>query len=333
MSVRRNRSPGFTLIELLVVIAIIAILIGLLLPAVQKVREAAARAKCQNNLKQLGLALHNYHDADGKFPPGTMVSVNFQPPEWPYLLHYLLPHIEQAAYYTTVGAGNWLTTAPWYGGGQAAWGPLLGMGIPTFRCPSDTGTPTSTHAGSNIPLARSNYLGFFSGTKDRHNWSPDDPNLGYPRSPVNQRALFTMGQSRASRMADVTDGTSNSLAIGEYIGGKDSDDSRGWFYSTRAGNQFLYATWTPNSSNPDVMISYQHYCSSGYNLPGQNQPCSVDDGDGFGGNNYVISRSRHTGGVNAVYCDGHVGFISNGIPLATWQYLAWIADGQVIGNY
>ena len=327
MPVSRTRALAFTLIELLVVIAIIAILIGLLLPAVQKVREAAARAKCQNNLKQLGLALQNYHDTNSKFPPGTMVETNFTPPEWPYLLHYMYPFFEQSAYYTAIGAGNWLNVQPWVNPGP--WAPVLNLPISPLLCPSDTGTPTSTHAGASAPLARSNYLGFFSGTQDSHNWQPN----AYPTSPINQRALCTMGASRASKMASVTDGTSNSLAIGEYIGGINQSDSRGWFYSNRAGNQFLYATFTPNATNPDVLIDYQDYCSSGYNQPAQNQPCTVDDGNGFGGNNYVISRSHHTGGVNGVFCDGHVAFITNSIPLSTWQALVWIADGQVIGSF
>ena len=85
------------------------------------------------------------------------------------------------------------------------------------------------------------------------------------------------------------------------------------------------------SADPDVLISYQHYCSSGYNQPGQ--PCTVDDGNGYGGNNYVISRGYLTGGVNTLFCDGHVQFISNTVPLGTWQNLAWIRDGNPVGDF
>ena len=126
--------------------------------------------------------------------------------------------------------------------------------------------------------------------------------------------------------------TSNTIAIGEYVLGLDVADSRGWFYSNRAGNQFMYVTGTPNSSVPDNMISFAGYCSAGYDQSVM-QPCVVDDGNGFGGDNFVSSRSYHSGGVNALFADGHVRFIANRIALTTWQEQAWIADGSILGNY
>ena len=326
-SCRRRR--GFTLIELLVVIAIIAILIGLLLPAIQKVREAAARTKCQNNLKQLGIAVVAYHDAAGKFPPGTYCDVegwmSANPTlEWVYMFDYIMPYVEQPAYYQIVGAGNWSLPNAWIT--PAPWTPLYNYSIANFLCPSDPGPPLSTHTGNAAILARSNYLGFFSGLKDSDNWAQ-----GYP---PNQRAVFTMGDARGLAIASILDGTSNTMIIGEYVRGMDISDSRGWFYSSRAGNQFLYATSTPNSSTPDNLISFAAgYCAATNNLP--SQPCVADNGGAVsaGGNNFVSSRSFHSGGVNSLFADGHVRFISKNVNLQTWQNLAFVADGNVIGDY
>jgi prepilin-type N-terminal cleavage/methylation domain-containing protein/prepilin-type processing-associated H-X9-DG protein len=324
---------GFTLIELLVVIAIIAILIALLVPAVQKVREAAARTQCVNNLKQLGLALHGYHDANKAFPPGAYCdregwNSTTPPLEWVYLLHYLLPYIEQPAIYKLLGAGNWITDRPWFAAPESTvWAPLDGLPIAVLLCPSDPGSATSTHSGFNS-LARSNYLGFFSGTQDSHNWSQTYP--------IAQRATFTMGASRAMKIAQITDGTSNTMMIGEYVRGKDVTDSRGWFYSSRAGNQFLYVTGTPNTATPDNLLDYAGYCPAGapasaFNLP--SQPCIWDNSNGFGGDNFISARSFHAGGVNALFGDGHVQFISNTVSLTTWQNLAWIADGNSVTGF
>lgn len=323
---RRPAPSGFTLIELLVVISIIGILIALLLPAVQSARQSAQRTQCLNNMKQMGLALASHESAIKKFPPGTYVDTKGWGSSEPqresiYFLHYLLPYFEQSAYYQKINQGNWTNDRPWVPGDGQDW--PVGVAMPLLTCPSDPGPVTSTHAGPDIPLARSSYLGLFSGLKDSDNWSRSFP--------PHQRAFFRQGKDFATRVAEIRDGTSNTLSVGEYIRGKDLNDARGWFYSTRAANQFLYVTHTPNSSVPDNLISYQHYCSDGYNLP--SQPCVVSDSNGYGGDNFASSRSYHSGGVNALFADGHVRFVTSLISLEIWQNLAWIADGKVVGEF
>src|SRR6266545_347465 len=190
MSNSHTRS-GFTLIELLVVIAIIGILIGLLLPAVQKVREAAARIQCQNNLKQLGLALHHYHDTQGALPPG----VTSQRPREPFprmtWLTRLLPYVEQEPLWrATVAAYDYQPT-PYVDP------PHVGFSMPvkTFACPSDGRpfTPHDTHRGRRVALT--SYVGVLGTAYDR----PDG-------------VLFRDSQVR---LTDVSDGTSNTAMVGE----------------------------------------------------------------------------------------------------------------------
>jgi prepilin-type N-terminal cleavage/methylation domain-containing protein/prepilin-type processing-associated H-X9-DG protein len=188
----RKATRGFTLVELLVVMAIIAVLIGLLLPAVQRVREAANRIQCQNNLKQLGLGLHNYHDTCGHFPPAYTAAGLSSGPGWGT---FLLPYIEQAALAQQVPKGS-----PFWGGSQAvSTGSDAGQTpLTIFRCPSDAGPIHEEQGG----FAVSNYRAT-CGTLTTVLYTPDSDLGG------------VMYQNSRVRIRDVIDGTSNTTMVGE----------------------------------------------------------------------------------------------------------------------
>jgi prepilin-type N-terminal cleavage/methylation domain-containing protein/prepilin-type processing-associated H-X9-DG protein len=204
-AVRPGRRFAFTLIELLVVIAIIAVLIGLLLPAVQKVREAAARVSCQNNLKQIGLALHTYHDANAVLPPGYRDPL--APPQfgpgwgWPV---YLLPYLEQANLHRDLHAD----TQP-IGNGANPVPPtsLTQLPLSVFLCPSDTGPAVNPFYDNH---GKSNYRGVGGG---QHPTVPIGGGLGLSDifAPLNG----TFWRNSRVRFDDVTDGLSNTLMVGE----------------------------------------------------------------------------------------------------------------------
>ncbi len=299
MSRRSCLRHAFTLIELLVVIAIIAILIGLLLPAVQKVREAAARIQCANNLKQIGLALHNYHDANQSLPPGInapLISGWSQTgsPGWGWAA-YLLPFIEQENLFRTTRFD--LSIAD-----PANATPRV-TPVAIYLCPSDSARPTFTAtAAGGVPIcdvAAANYAGMWS---SEDTTGPTDWNgVLYPQSRV--------------RFADITDGLSQTFAVSER--------------SQRHGE----VTWTgavpgaqtvPTDPQAVGQIDGNAAMTLGY-VGAANNPGEVG---GVWASAY--HTSSHGVGSNFLFCDGHVKFLSPSIDFNTFKALATRAGGEVI---
>jgi prepilin-type N-terminal cleavage/methylation domain-containing protein/prepilin-type processing-associated H-X9-DG protein len=299
---------GFTLIELLVVIAIIAILIALLVPAVQKVREAAARIQCTNNLKQIGLALHAHHDAKKRFPSGIMVPLSkavsggidpatcprcSQPPDpgmWGSWLTYILPYVDQGPLY-----GQLILTGREYGYCNGPDKPGANV-VPVYLCPSDY-----------IPQTTITYSVYYFGVNSYF------ANAGTKAWPVASASLNgVMYYNSAVRITQITDGTSNTLLAGERYS-KDPDmqdadlaDVRGWAWTNyNSGEDHLGDTSAPMNSKKSVI------------------------GADARKNNF---GSGHTDGANFLLCDGSVRFLSTSFSnsIVNWQRLSVPNDGQTV---
>jgi prepilin-type N-terminal cleavage/methylation domain-containing protein/prepilin-type processing-associated H-X9-DG protein len=391
------RRRAFTLIELLVVIAIIAVLIGLLLPAVQKVREAAARSSCSNNLKQLGLALHNYHGVHEAFPRGG----NYNPVDaltntkysgtdpatglswgsqhyrgsrgsWAYLS---LPYIEQDNLFKYSNGGSsplndliGIPEEPSYGGnwfsqpeplrwarrsgasmhdiasGMAALtgqpNPFRAGTVKTLRCPSD---PSTSPAG--LEGLWCNYMGVFGPSCPFENCSPaatfrsNCVNAAWGLSGRgNERTIdasqvlgmFNWGGALV-RESDVTDGTSNTLFVGEMLMNQNARviemwDQQGWVDAK---------SWV-NLGYTNIPIN--HFTPQDYSdaMVVNNSPSCSGTDDLHSASNYAVSqgfKSRHTGGANFLFVDGSVHFISQYINQETYTYLSWRNDGRTIPSF
>jgi prepilin-type N-terminal cleavage/methylation domain-containing protein len=298
---------GFTLIELLLVIAIIAILIALLVPAVQKVREAAARAQCINNLKQLGLALHGYHDAKKVLPPGQFnpIATNVGPYNRACWFQEILAFMDQGPLYEA--QASFLPTCK-AGGPYAMNAPGQATVIQSFVCPADPGGGKNITHTTNPPSTtqgfHSNYVLCAGSTV-----------FGNSGGGLNLNGTFYCLSK--TRLAAITDGTSNTLFASEIILIPDThvDDLRGRVYNTWQGNVLFSTLNPPNTSVGDVSF----YC---INAP--KAPCGA-----LSGTNVVqYARSYHTGGVACLLGDGSARFASDNILLSTWQALGTRAGDE-----
>ncbi len=364
----RNRR-GFTLIELLVVIAIIAVLIALLLPAVQSAREAARRSQCVNNMKQIGLAMHNYISTHDMLPPVTVdnwrnaANAEDQPHQNFSQLARLLPFMEQT---TTYNAINFNFGARWSDGGSfgysdtsppdnAAGGTnsipqmtVLTQVIASFLCPSDPypgGSGTFTVNGSSKLVGNFNYPSNFGLNRRINNWVPNGPNY--------IAGNWDGAMKRNIGLNSFTDGTSNTVLFSEWVKGpavgiQGARDGLGMVYNLGANSdayttdaQFAAKCQTirPVTGNQNWSWKGEWWAYGGtsiysHTIPPNRTACAYGDigQDGRGTITLVNASSLHPGGVNTLFGDGSVRFVKSSVSIPVWYGLATPDRGEVISS-
>jgi len=331
------RKPrGLTLVELLVVIAIIGVLVALLLPAVQAAREAARRAQCTNNVKQLALAVLNYESSFKQLPPGYGIMTatyggngsGGQQIEWPWCVR-LFPYLEETSLFEAIrwdwNPGTNLTPYP---AGQVA---IVGARISAFLCPSDPSAQVRWNEEQNCPgttpanfkpYGRISYAGNFGHGRDAAN-----PGFMEAAGRIDGVFFYNGG----IRLARIQDGTSKTLLTSEIIPGGPCT-IRG-SYSYDEGPLFMQ-DYGPNDHTPDLV----RWCDNSDATSTAFSPCLPDGSNGNVGTvqqlNMVLhtSRSMHTGGVIASRCDGSAHFVAETIDTRTWKNLGDPKDGNVISD-
>ncbi len=334
-----KRLRGFTLVELLVVIAIIGILVGLLLPAVQAAREAARRMQCSNNLKQMGLALHNYHSTYNKFPAGGYGTNLNQDPGFSWMVS-ILPYCEQANIYNRL-----IFNAPgvgWVGPpGSIGWqnGTVINnVKLPYLICPSSSLPDTLYFSRPNITVACPQYVGIAGAANGNGFVNVAGRQKGCCLQSGTATGVISSGgllpPVRNQSIGSCTDGTTNTIIVGEISGwGLDPVGTRlqiNGFLGFQAGSLSNVAVedWPASAGLFNrvlnlTTIQYPPNSNRSTANPGVNQ--------NIGSNNPLLSE--HTGGTQAVRADGSVHFMSQNIDLLILRLVATRDDGQVVGEW
>ncbi len=319
-----NQKRGFTLIELLVVIAIIAILIALLLPAVQQAREAARRSACKSNLKQIGVALHNYHDAHSTLPPGYIVRAGANAANHKFFDRdnhtgpwtvQILPFVEQTPLYENFRFDQ--------GIGSTANQNVISTELSVYKCPSDAYSDTPFLADQNAGTQHGDAGDRYHGLRGARGSYGINVNPGAASGSPTNESYHTKGNCRGIagvnlvfKFKDVTDGLSNTIAVEELRSGLVPSDMRGVWGLPAIGSNALAWHAGGNALAPNLCL--EHADDLEFIDPSLD-PCMAGHEDWAHGNGQVPTRSLHTGGVQVTMCDGAVRFISNNVDTAVWR--------------